>query len=165
MTTDAAILLDRLIREKPTRENRSLELLKDPSETHDKSWFMCVPSAFNDALDIKQTERTEGGKKVTRWTQGSLFCFKPGDVLYDTPLAYGTWSEALKHINICIQVKDAAGVGLSENAKSRSAGSVSFTLFKPDKRRTELLACGDHVLTQDEFVRFLIAGPGETNPD
>mgnify|MGYP001386779578 CR=1 FL=1 len=159
MNSKSISLLERLVREKPTRENRLTQTLKAPTTDHEDDWSMSLPPAFNDALDIKQTERVEGGNKVTRWTQGSLFSFKPGDTIYDTPKAYGIWSEALKHLNLCVQVKDATSVSAGEANQGRTAGSVTFTILTPDNDRSQLVARGDHTLTQDDFVRFLIAGP------
>ena len=78
-------ILDRIIREKPSRESRLTELLKDPSADSPEGWFMCVPTCFNDALDIKQTQRIESKRKSLVWTQGSTFSFKEGDQLYNTP--------------------------------------------------------------------------------
>ena len=122
---------------------------------------MCVPQFFNDALDIKQTERVKNKKKTLVWTQGSSFSFKIGDTLYDTPNAYRVWSEALKSINLCIQVKTTSSAGSTEGDSGRFPGSVTFTILTPNKDRSKIVERGEHIMTQDDFVRFLISGPPE----
>ena len=158
MTGHALNMLDRLIRQKPTRENRVTELLKDPTAESPEGWFMCVPACFNDALDIKQTQRVQGKKKSIVWTQGSSFAFKAGDTLYDTADAYKVWSEALKSIALCVQVKTASSAGASKRGTRRFPGLVTFSILTPDERRTKITERGEHTMSQDEFVRFLIAG-------
>ena len=94
MISKALTILDDLIRDKPTREKRGTDLLKDPAAEATEGWYMCVPPCFNEALDIKRTERVEGKKKNLVWTQGSAFSFKQGDTVYDTADAYKVWAEA-----------------------------------------------------------------------
>ena len=69
---------------------------------------MHVPDTFNDALDIRLSEVAKEPRPV--WTQGANFSFALGDTVYDTPLAYKVWSEALQHIRTCIQVSQATPV-------------------------------------------------------
>ena len=76
MIQQALTILDDLIGVRRSRENRTTNLLKDPSTESGDGWYMCVPPCFNDALDIKRTERVENGRKVLVWTQGSWFSFK-----------------------------------------------------------------------------------------
>ena len=159
MKKDTLRLLERLIKEKSTRENRLSELLKDPESDHEESWAMCLPTTFNDALDIKRTERIEKGTKITCWTQGSSFSFNNGDTIYDTPDAYQVFGEAIKHINLCVQIQQATSAKPREGSQGRSSGSVAFTILTPNKERTHLVTRCRHTLSQDDFVRFLIAGP------
>jgi len=161
MIEDALSILDDLIREKRSRENRTENLLKDPSTQCGDGWYMCVPSCFNDALDIKRTERVKSRKKRLVWTQGSWFSFKRGDTVYDTPDAYKVWSEALKSINLCVQIKMASNAGPSDGASERFSGSVAFAILTPNKARSKLVERAEHTISQDDFVRFLIAGPWE----
>jgi hypothetical protein len=67
-----------------TRQGRLEFCLRDPGSEISPGWFMHVPRQFNDALDIRQTERVENGVKKTVWTQGGNFSFKPGDMIHDT---------------------------------------------------------------------------------
>jgi len=158
MHSSALELLKILTKKNATRQTRSLDLLKPLQEGDSGGWFMYVPSCFNEALDIRQTERVKDGKKSLCWTQGAFFSFKQGDTIYDTPKAYEHWSKALKHINICVSVKAATDVSLGEDGKSRSPGSVTFIILKPNKQRTKLVEHEQRTMTQDEFVKFLIIG-------
>lgn len=161
MIQQAITILDDLIREKRSRENRTESLLKDPSTRSGDGWYMCVPPCFNEALDIRRTERVKNGKKRLVWTQGSWFSFKRGDTVYDTADAYKVWSEALKSINLCVQIKSGYNAGPSERASERFSGSVTFSILTPDKARSKLVERTEHTMSQDDFVRFLIAGPCE----
>lgn len=152
-------VLDHIVRERSTREKRVTERLRDPSEKYAAGWYMCVPTCFNDALDIRQTERVENKQKRLVWTQGSSFPFKEGDTLYDTPDAYKVWSEALKSIRLCIQVKSASNAGPTEGSAGRSSGSVTFSIFIPNNARDKIIEIGNRTMSQDDFVRFLIVGP------
>jgi len=160
--SDAALsILDQLIRERRPKQTRLTDLLRDPVGGTAEGWYMCVPSCFNDALDIKQTERVENKKKVLVWTQGSIFSFKSGDTVYDTPDAYKVWSEALKTIGLCVQVKTGAGAAAIEGKTGGFPGSVTFLILTPNKSRSKLVERGLHSMSQDDFVRFLISGPSE----
>ena len=110
-------------------------------------------------MDIKQTDRIENKKKSRVWTQGSSFSFKAGDTLYDTVEAYQVWPKALKTITICVQVKMASSAGPSEGGTGRCSGSVTFTILTPNGDRSKIFERDEHTMSQDEFVRFLIAGP------
>jgi hypothetical protein len=158
MNRNALLVLESLI---ATPENRSLELLKNPESDYEKSWAMCVPVAFNDALDIKRSERTVDGRKTICWTQGSSFSFREGDTIYDSPRAYHDWDEALKHINLFVQVQEATSVVRSKDPHVRSPGSLTFLIFMPNRDRTGVIARARHTLSQDDFVRFLITGPDD----
>jgi len=160
MTKNAITILDQLIQGRSTNKQKRLtELLKNHAVEHAEGWYMCVPPCFNGALDIKLTERSKDKKKGLEWTQGSSFSFNRGDTLYDTSAAYNVWSEALKSIGLCVQVNAASNA--ADNSKENngpSAGSVTFSMLIPNSDRTKLVHIGEHTLTQDDFVRFLIMG-------
>lgn len=161
MRQKALKLLEHIIREKPTRENRHTDLLKDPSAEFADGWYMCALTCFNEALDIKQTERVQNKNKTTVWTQGSSFAFKAGDMLYDTPEAYRIWSEALKHIGLCVQVDSASSAGPTEGRIGRFSGTVSFSIFTPNEDRSKIVRRSTQTISQDDFIRFLISGPSD----
>ena len=158
-------LFDRVIMMRK-RSARPAELLRDPEAEYAEGWHMCVPRCFNDALDIKMKPSVMDGEKTLQWTQGSAFAFAAGSVLYDTPKAYRPWTEALKHINICVQIREATdavpGDKPAEDASSadRNPGLVKFDILVPDKGRTKLVVKDKkREMKQDEFVRFIIFGP------
>ena len=157
-------LLDTIINMKK-RGTRPIKPLRDPEAQYTEDWHMCVPKCFNDSLDIRKTERVSKGEKTLQWTQGSTFSFETGDVLYDTRKAYEPWPEAMKHINCCIQVREASqaipGEKKSKNKPGtpRNSGIVTFDILVPDQSRTKLVKEKDKIeMKQDEFVRFLISG-------
>ncbi len=149
MSQEALDLLERLTIDAPKRQKRRTELLK-PAETEStEGWFMCVRDCFNNSLDIRRTERTVNGRKVLVWTQGSAFSFAVGDTLYDAADACKAPATAP---SVLVQVREALpAVPASENS-GRFSGSVTFDIHGMHGRI-------GHTLTQDAFVRFLIAGP------
>lgn len=45
--------------------------------------------------------------------------------------------------------------------KVRFSGSVTFSILTPNKDRSKIVERAEHTMSQDDFVRFLIAGPVE----
>jgi hypothetical protein len=150
-------VLNQLLHRSCVGGERLEALLKNPDEDGAAMWFMHLPKSFNDALDIKQTSRKDNGKTVTIWTQGSGFAFKAGDTIYDTGKAYLEWKQALRHIKVCIQVRDAIEAQAGVASKS---GSVSFDVLVPDEERSKLVLSTSSTLSQGEFVKLLISGQG-----
>lgn len=133
---------------------RSKELLRDAKKVSNTGWYMHVPAAFNDALDIK----FESSGPNKGWTQAGCFAFKQSDTLYDTEMAYQKWSDALKEIGMAVVVTAASPAGIGDG-NSRHSGIVAFQVLLPAADRSQLREAFDWRLTQDEFVRFLIEGP------
>jgi len=152
-------LLESLLNASVTREHRKTQLLKDPDVEYYEGWYMCIRKCFNEALDIKYTTITENKVPKRVKTQGTIFSFKKGDALYDTPKAYEQWSEALKHINLCVQVEKASDVTPASKNNKRFPGYVFFNILTPNQERTKLVLRDQLRMSQDEFVRFLITGP------
>lgn len=147
---------------------RQTTLLR-PHDQFDAEWYFCVPPYFNDALDIRLIEREQvKDKKVVRryweWSQGSLFSFSEGDIVYDTPTIEGEpWKEQLKRIGVALQVlKDSKAdlLGEGDNAH-RFAGHVECVVLSPDESHERLEERGSVSMSQDDFVRVLISGPNE----
>lgn len=158
--------LNHVVRKKIKKEDRSTDLLKDPFAETAEGWYMCVPLCFNDALDIKLTKRIirdeENEKEeILVWTQGSSFAFNSGDTLYDTHDAYKVWSEALKTIGFCVRVKTSSNAGPTEGDTGRSSGSIIFSILTPNKDQSKIVERGEHSMSQDDFVGFLISGPSD----
>ena len=165
MSQEALDILQRLTSEPSTRQKRLTDLLKPAGVEFAEGWFMCVRKCFNDSLDIRLTERKVNGRKSLVWTQGSEFSFSEGDTLYNTPDAYKDWAEALNSISLCVQVTQALPAGPASGGGGRSPGSVTIDIFKPDKPRTKLVGHGHYTMSQDAFVRFLIAGASGGVPE
>lgn len=162
MSKSALDLLKELVgsTEVQKRRTRETRLLKDPDEETPAGWRLCVPKCFNSALDISQTIRKErgSGRDVLTWTQGSAFSFKVGDVLYDTPKAYGPWPAALKHLGFAAQVIDSADAVPQQRGQPRDPGRIRATILRPSASATRLCVTGSVLMTQDEFVEALITG-------
>lgn len=156
MKAEGLKILGKLEASSKTRERRLTTLIRSPDEA-DGDWFMHVPVSFNNALDIRRTERV--GSLESVWTQGGNFSFAIGDTIYDTPRAYERWADALQHIGYCITVSQATAVSPPTVTTPRHSGYVGFNLSAPDASKTALTAIRAYAMTQDEFVRFLITGP------
>ena len=122
-------------------------------------WFMFVPSDFNSALNIEKPIQNLDNKEDLEWSQGGLFSFSAGDVIYDTDKAYQNWTEALRHVRYCFQVIEASPVLAAKNKEGfRSPGKVIFNILKNNENKTGLVLEGKYSTTQDDFVHLLIEG-------
>jgi len=75
--------------------------------------------------------------------------FQTGDTIYDTRAAYDRWDDALKTLQICLTVTNAA---------SGPAGNLSFTISRPNRDRTAIVRNETCTVTQREFIRLLRDG-------
>ena len=139
------------------RQDRSLDLVANFIDGYAEGWYFAVGECFKDQLDIKYTDRVIDGKKTKRWTQGKLFCFAEGHVIYDTPKAYLQWGEALKRIKLRCFVIRAVPNRLDSKGNLIN-GAVVFKLSKPNKDKDGLDTIGQYDLTQNDFVAFLKTG-------
>lgn len=157
----ALVLLVSLVsNDHPEKNERLTDLLVDHGENeYSEDWYFCIPRAFQDSLDIKLTERVINKKPVKTLTQGSEFCFSEGDILYDTSKGYEQWAEALKHFKVMVQIKDAYP---AVPGRDRSPGKVTVDVWTPNKGKTGIEKLGEKEMSQDEFVKLLIAGPRGT---
>ena len=121
-------------------------------------WALCVPESFRSALDIRQRVQTRNKRRSRVWTQGPWFHFQTGGILYDVPEAYGKWPQAIKSVGICIHIVDAAPAMATADGL-RDPGYVTFEVFAPNEERTAWVVRNEKTLTQDDFIRMLIAGP------
>ena len=67
------------------------------------------------------------------------------------------WGQALKAIKIACKITSATPTILDKN-KNLVEGTVNFTIYKPDKEFTSLIAVKDYKVSQKEFVNFLKTG-------
>jgi hypothetical protein len=136
---------------------RSRKLVADFQDGFALGWKMAVGEWFRPALDISLDWR---GKKEARyqvWTQGQMYRFTEGDVVYDCRLAYlAPWFSALQRIKIAVQVVAASPCVFE--GKSLGTGFVRAQVYIPGPGRETLVK--DRVITcdQHEFVRFLKTG-------
>jgi len=90
-------------------------------------WAMCIPECFKGSLKTKT--------------------FAAGDVFYDTPKAYkGTWAEALKYIQLSIQIQ------------SFSPDGVVCVFSKPNKDQTKIIQTATRSIPVKEFIKSLKEG-------
>jgi hypothetical protein len=160
MKQEAIKLLEQITRGGSKREDRPVNLLRNPESDGTEGWFMHLPRCFNDALDIKQTSRQVDGKTVIVWTQGAGFAFKSGDIIYNSARGYDEWAQALPHIRLCVQIRSATDATSLRPSVDRSPGIVAFDVLVPSPDMTRLVHSASHAVTQDTFVRFLISGEG-----
>lgn len=119
-------------------------------------WSFAVHRAFQAALDLKPIKKEEDV-----WKLGSLFSFKEGDVLWDTPLAtrLATWGEALPYIRIGLQVDIATPAQWKKGADEKVLpGRVIATIYRLTGDSVEVKADGTIRCAQLEFVEMLRNG-------
>jgi NAD-dependent DNA ligase len=133
---------------------RSTSLIANFVNGYADGWAFAVGEAFRDQLDITLSERIVTHKKIKIWTQGEDFCFRKGETIYDTIMAYQEWAEAYKAIKQMIQIKDAAPAYRFFD----SPGFVEFNLLKPISERLNDYDRTTHILAQKDFVLFLKTG-------
>lgn len=140
------------------RKKRTTDSIAEFNEGYALDWAFAVPTCFRPALDIVLAERVRDGARVHLWTQGNAYAFRAGDTLhYAHRPVPSDWAEALQHIQLTVQVKDAV-------AASDSEGFVHFQAYKPDLQAGQLVPSGVHECTQREFVALLRHGALST-PD
>lgn len=82
-THPAVLVLDLLTGAKAKKSVRLLTFLKNP-HLETTGWAYKLTPAFNEALDIKMTDRVNDAVKGKTWTQGRDFNFKTGDVIHSS---------------------------------------------------------------------------------
>jgi hypothetical protein len=153
---------------KERRGKRSYTLIANFVDGFAFGWKMAVPESFKEALDIKLTPRILAGKTEMTWTQGLIYNFHEGDVIYDTKLAYKEWKEALKYLKLCVQVQSVSSSGyVTDETKIDGRivkkqrlkyGSLIFKVYRPNEEKTATKECDVIECTQDDFVDFLKTG-------
>jgi hypothetical protein len=136
---------------------RTTHLIADFVDGYAEGWFMAVKDCYRNQLDIKFTERKKNKKSSFEWTQGPYFSFAEGHLFYDTPKAYKKWEQALEVIKKACKINSATPTILDRN-KTLAEGTVTFTLYKPDKKSNSLIAVKEYNLSQKGFVNFLKTG-------
>lgn len=139
---------------------RHTQLIADFVDGYADGWFMAVKECYRNQLDIKFTERKKNKNSYLEWTQGPYYSFAEGHLFYDTPKAYEKgkkWGQTIKAIKIACKITSATPTILDKN-RNLVEGTVTFTIYKPDKEFTSLIAGKKYKLSQREFVNFLKTG-------
>lgn len=132
-------------------------------------WRFAVPEAFKEPLDIKRTVRSVKKRQEENWTQGRLFNFIPGSILYNTRLAYDLpWGEALDKIKLAVQVVESEPSKMVQSQLKKTErpvsfvkvkpGALVFNLFVPKKDPQRIVPLERITTDQEEFVGFLQTG-------
>jgi hypothetical protein len=137
---------------------RTTELIANFVKGYAKDWSMAVKECYRNELDIKFTERKKNKQSYWEWTQGPYFSFTEGHLFYNTRKAYNKkWGDTLKIIKIACEIISATPNSFDKEKKFIE-GTVNFTIYKPNKTFTSLIADEDYTLTQSDFVDFLKTG-------
>jgi hypothetical protein len=140
-----------------TTQRKRPVLLRDQGD-----WAFPVPDHFAAPAGV-ENDPADGETP----TQGVLFQFATGDILYDHASGYTqTWTEASNFVRRTVQVLDAVSVSASSKdlrAEAdagaripRNAGRVTFSLS--EHKRAEPVSKSRHTITQDGFMEFLMTG-------
>ncbi|UZP67633.1 hypothetical protein N1030_01315 [Desulfovibrio mangrovi] len=153
---DAALKLLVAMLAPSARDNRDTRLLCCPERdvVHSSlresplfcGWCFRVDTCFLDPLDIKYQQRAVNKVKYDVWTQGSAFSFKVGHTFYR------------KDGQMLIQVHDAKESVPGRAESERDSGYVLVQCYEPNNGPTKWKTAETFGMTQDEFVRYLIAG-------
>lgn len=88
-----------------SHDQRSSVLIASFVDGYAAGWRFAVPEVFRNSLDIKLTPIKIGDKIFSIYTQGKLYSFNSGAVIYDNRIAYETeWGKALKHLKLFLQI-------------------------------------------------------------
>ena len=123
------------------KSTRLLSFLKEP-DSSTPNWAYGLSPSFNEALDIKLTDRVSESGKGKVWTQGANFNFKPGDVIHS---ACGTRA---------LQVTESGSA--TQTDEYSLDGCVRYDAFEIRDGKYSKVA-GGHC-SQVDFVRKLIQG-------
>lgn len=127
-----------------------------------EGWKYHLRHEFAEALGIKLLSRSENGKTVLVWAQGTAFNFCEGHVIHTYPSEYEneTWAIQMENMDHVLQIYRAVPAKSiaknKENEFYRYFGWVEFDLYKNENGKLEKIA--RHECTQDNFVRYLITG-------
>jgi hypothetical protein len=141
VTHSSLLVLDSLTGTNARKSVRLLTFLKDP-HLETTNWAYKLTPAFNEALDIKMTDRVNDTGKGKVWTQGGSFNFKTGDVVHS---ADGS---------LALQVTSSSSATQSEDYSVE--GIVQFDVFQVNGGK--YTKKGESQCSQIKFVRKLIEG-------
>lgn len=143
-----------------------------------EGWAFHVPTAFADALGVviaprvKTVSEKDASGKVKKikehysvWVQSTNFAFRTGYVLHQSE--EDVWNKQLRHNPCSIQIEDALEASSGNARMVRDSGFVIFRRYEPTCDNAKMKPVSKHILTQDDFVRYLITGvmPQELDED
>jgi hypothetical protein len=135
------VVLETLTSTGARKSARLLTFLKEPDSETD-NWDYKLTPAFNEALDIKMTDRVNDGGKGKVWTQGANFNFKAGDVVHS--------------INGAIALQVTASSSATQSEELSLEGNVQYDIFEIENGK--YIKKGNARCSQVAFVRKLIGG-------
>lgn len=126
-------------------------------------WHFSLPEVFAEALGfskrkyVKNRDREKGDDVdfIELVSQGNVFDFHVGDLIYDSPAGRGeAWGEALRKFSCCVQVTMAV---------RGASGILEFSVYRAHPELGKVVFESRHLTTQSGFVRYLKTGklPGE----
>ena len=142
---ESTVKLLRMLVGQPKGSQRSSSLLHGFEDGYTHGWFFEIDEVFRASLDLVSDGK--GGH-----SQGSMFAFKEGEILYSSPKGYLPGRMA----DMCLQVRESRGAAPKDAGAARDAGLICFTVYTYQAGLQERLS---KRMTQDAFVEFLIAGP------
>jgi hypothetical protein len=121
-------------------------------------WKMAVSEAFRDCLDIKYSPyNLDKDTVINAWSQGLNYSFAEGHILYDTPLAYeGLWAEALKYINLGVQIRQAKPAIYLDDATITTDNPIELNFKETNKTRLVYYQEGLSILQKKYYPGFVL---------
>ena len=101
------------------------------------------------------------------WTQSTAFDFRAGYTIHAAATRQGqNWQEQLAHSPVTLQIVDAMPASPGSTKIDRDPGFVTFKVYQRTQAGDGIALQGQHTLTQEDFVRFLVSGKmlAEINP-
>lgn len=127
-----------------------------------ENWVFPIPDVFQDALDIRMTQRTDRATSQTTkvLTQGDNYAFKTGYTFYNSKMGYENWHEFLNGKNpIAVQINDFDSFGeLNQENSLNSKELVKIIIYRPNKDKSSLVKAEEHTLTANQLFNFLQMG-------
>jgi hypothetical protein len=121
-------------------------------------WKMAVSEAFIDCLDIKYSPyKLDKNTVIYAWSQGLNYSFTEGHILYDTPLAYqGSWAEALKYINLGVQIREAKPAILLNDKTISTDNPIELNSIENSKTKLKYYQEGISILQKKYYPGFVL---------
>lgn len=144
------------------KNNRNTTLNPKFKNNYAENWAFPIPDVFQDALDIRMTQRTnKATSHVAKvWTQGENYVFKAGYIFYNSIIAYDDWNKFLNGKNpIAVQINDFDNLGdFKQDPLLNSNDLVKIIIYRPNNEKDLLVNTEEHSLTSIQLFNFLQNG-------